>query len=385
MRIKLNLLQLTPDRSPAVYWLYVDKSCITSIKQLKEKVQKVLNELRDIELCYDNVPFLDEDDINAINANEEIAVIVKKSKNIHHEPKYTQAESNIIDVDMVPNIANGVLSLYREVIEEPNNDIENSTSSTLLKNPKKRIRKRTHKKNKKNIEPVENDYVGTLSETSIVSSKEVCKMHKRFKLDNAENLQEDSSPSIQSEEEKLEVTREVFRCDSLATPTLNSKEQKSISLPIWKNENQLNIKFHKVPVFVRGQKCTPITSTQNNSYTENENNKSSDSITSEICDMLVVDWKNMSQIKITNITELQISDLLQFKIMSMNECGEPHLSSVITARLDHIYKCTLHIQVLSGIKEFMTINPKFKMDEEEDIGTQREVEFDDLFEIYKLV
>jgi len=32
--------------------------------------------------------------------------------------------------------------------------------------------------------------------------------------------------------------------------------------------------------------------------------------------------------------------------MSMNECGEPHLSSVITARLDHIYKCTLHIQVL---------------------------------------
>lgn len=81
---------------------------------------------------------------------------MKKSKNIHHEPKYTQAESNIIDVDMVPNIANGVLSLYREVIEEPNNDIENSTSSTLLKNPKKRIRKRTHKKNKKNIEPVEN-------------------------------------------------------------------------------------------------------------------------------------------------------------------------------------------------------------------------------------
>lgn len=32
--------------------------------------------------------------------------------------------------------------------------------------------------------------------------------------------------------------------------------------------------------------------------------------------------------------------------MSMNECGEPQLSSVITARLEHIYKCTLHIQVL---------------------------------------
>lgn len=381
MRIKLNLLQLTPDRSPAVYWLYVDKSCITSIKQLKEKVQKLLNEPHDIELCYDNVPFLDEDDVNAINANEEITVIVKK-RNTHHEPTYTQAESNIIDVEMIPNNTNGVLSPYREVIEEPNNDIENSTSSTLLKIPKKRIRKRTHKKNKKNIEPVENNYVGTLSETSIVSSKEACKMHKRFKLDNAENPQEDSSPSIDSEEENLEVTREIFRCDSLVTPALNSKEQKSKSLPIWKNEN---IKFHKVPVFVRGQKCTPITSTQNNSYTKNENNKSSDSIISENCDMLVVDWKNMSQIKITNITELQISDLLQFKIMSMNECGEPHLSSVITARLDHIYKCTLHIQVLSGIKEFMTINPKFQMDEEEDIGTQREVEFDDLFEIYKLV
>lgn len=34
------------------------------------------------------------------------------------------------------------------------------------------------------------------------------------------------------------------------------------------------------------------------------------------------------------------------QIMSMNECSEPQLSSVITARLDHIYKCTLHIQVL---------------------------------------
>lgn len=73
--------------------------------------------------------------------------------------------------------------------------------------------------------------MGTLSETSIVSSKEACKMHKRFKLDNAENLQEDTSPSIDSEEENLEVTREIFRCDSLVTPALNSKEQKSISLP----------------------------------------------------------------------------------------------------------------------------------------------------------
>lgn len=30
----------------------------------------------------------------------------------------------------------------------------------------------------------------------------------------------------------------------------------------------------------------------------------------------------------------------------MNECGEPGMSSVITSRLEHIYKNTLHIQVL---------------------------------------
>ncbi|XP_022174412.1 uncharacterized protein LOC111036624 isoform X2 [Myzus persicae] len=419
MRIKLNLLGLTPGRNPSVYWLHIDRTCITLIKQLKAKVCKVLKESRDIELCFDNVPFLDEDDINAINENEEISVILKKS-NIHDDPKYIQTESNIIEfnseLDMIPTntngdlspcrktikqinkftstkqitnyIDNGTLSLYREEDEEPNNDNENSTSSELLKIPKKRIRKRTHKKSKKNVElvenkPVENDYVGTLSETSIVSSNEVSKMHKRFKLDNGENNQEEGcSPSINSEEPNFHVTREVSRCDS---PALNSKEQKNISLSAWKNEKPFNIKFNKVPVFVRGQTCTPKTSTQNSSYIENENNKSNDSILSENCDMLVVDWKNMSQIKITNLTELQIYDLLQFKIMSMNECGEPQLSSVITARLDHIYKCTLHIQVLSGIKEFLTINPKFKMDDEEDIGTQREVEFDDLFEIFKLV
>jgi hypothetical protein len=48
---------------------------IKLIKQLKQKVQKVLNEPRDIELCFDNVPFLDEDDINAINENEEITLV----------------------------------------------------------------------------------------------------------------------------------------------------------------------------------------------------------------------------------------------------------------------------------------------------------------------
>jgi len=75
MRIKLNLLKLTPSRNPAIYWLYIDMSCITLIKQLKEKVRKVLKESRDIELCFDNVPFLDEDDINAINENEEITLV----------------------------------------------------------------------------------------------------------------------------------------------------------------------------------------------------------------------------------------------------------------------------------------------------------------------
>lgn len=75
MRIKLNLAQMTPSRNPAIYWLHVDLSYILLIKQLKEKVQKVLKEHRDIELCLDNIPFLDEDDIYAINENEEITFV----------------------------------------------------------------------------------------------------------------------------------------------------------------------------------------------------------------------------------------------------------------------------------------------------------------------
>jgi len=71
--------------------------------------------------------------------------------------------------------------------------------------------------------------VGTLSETSIISSNEASKMHKRFKLDNGENNQQEGcSPSINSEEPNFHVTREVSLCDS---PALNSKEQKNISLP----------------------------------------------------------------------------------------------------------------------------------------------------------
>jgi len=60
---------------PGIYWLHVDITRILLIKQLKEKVQKVLKETRDIELCFDNVPFLDEDDITAINGNEEITFV----------------------------------------------------------------------------------------------------------------------------------------------------------------------------------------------------------------------------------------------------------------------------------------------------------------------
>lgn len=65
-------MQLTPDRDPAICWLHVDTTYILLIKQLKGKIQKVLREPCEIELCVDNIPFLDEDDIFAINENEEI-------------------------------------------------------------------------------------------------------------------------------------------------------------------------------------------------------------------------------------------------------------------------------------------------------------------------
>jgi len=54
-------------------------------------------------------------------------------------------------------------------------------------------------------------------------------MHKRFKLDNGENNQQDlCSPSTNSEEPNFHATREIFSCDSLA---INSKAQKNICLP----------------------------------------------------------------------------------------------------------------------------------------------------------
>jgi len=125
-------------------------------------------------------------DLLTVKLNFFFSVIVK-NRNIYDEPKYIQTESNTMEFDMTPTNTNGVLSpcqeiikpkigngnltstilltnsidnkllpLCYEVVEEPNNDNENSTSSEFKKNTKKRIRKRTHKKNKKNIEPVEN-------------------------------------------------------------------------------------------------------------------------------------------------------------------------------------------------------------------------------------
>lgn len=48
-------------------------------------------------------------------------------------------------------------------------------------------------------------------------------MHKRFKLDNEENNQlDDSSLSESSDEDILQVTREVFCCNSLPS---NSEEK----------------------------------------------------------------------------------------------------------------------------------------------------------------
>lgn len=75
MRIKLNLLHLTPRKNPAVYWLYVDITNILQIKHLKHRIQKVIKETRDIDVCLDNIPFLDEDDIHAINENEEVTLV----------------------------------------------------------------------------------------------------------------------------------------------------------------------------------------------------------------------------------------------------------------------------------------------------------------------
>lgn len=95
MRIKLNLKQLLPDRYPSIYWLYVDITHILIIKHLKEKVQRVLKESRDIELCLDNVKFLEEDDIHAINENEEITFVYYE---IIHLLKYDYKVYSLLNV-----------------------------------------------------------------------------------------------------------------------------------------------------------------------------------------------------------------------------------------------------------------------------------------------
>lgn len=87
---------------------------------------------------------------------------------------------------------------------------------------------------------------------------------------------------------------------------------------MWKQENISNKPFkanvNKVPVFVRGQTCTPVSSTLNGFNSENKNSEAHESSESEDYDFEVVDWKNKSVVKITNISDLKILDLLQFKV-----------------------------------------------------------------------
>jgi len=84
------------------------------------------------------------------NSNGDLSPCVKMNK----------VNTKLISTKQITNsIDNEILSPDREVDEASNNDNENSTSSELIKIPKKRIRKRTHKKNKKNIELVGNEPV----------------------------------------------------------------------------------------------------------------------------------------------------------------------------------------------------------------------------------
>lgn len=52
-------------------------------------------------------------------------------------------------------------------------------------------------------------------------------MHKRFKLDNGEENQEDNSPTVSSDE-SVRVTKEVFRCNS---PVFDLKRKNNIIQP----------------------------------------------------------------------------------------------------------------------------------------------------------
>lgn len=41
--------------------------------------------------------------------------------------------------------------------------------------------------------------------------------------------------------------------------------------------------------------------------------------------------------------------------------------------------------LLAGVKEFMKLDPKFKINQKEDNDGQHEVQYEDLYDIYKLV
>lgn len=67
------------------------------------------------------------------------------------------------------------------------------------------------------------------SETLMNPPKEPSKTHKRFKLNNEENKQQDDDTSESSDDDCLQVTREVFTCNS--TPSRNFAEKNNMFQP----------------------------------------------------------------------------------------------------------------------------------------------------------
>jgi len=367
MRIKLNITQLTPDENPSVYWLHVDLTRILLIKQLKKKVQNVLKESRDIELCFENVPFLDEDDITAINENEEITVIVKERINCT-KTNCTKSDSSIEFFNSGASVENA----FKPVVYE-----QNLTPKLQDSISRKRSRKRIHKKKDQSElpAPINNGCLDSVP-VYMPSCDESNKVHKRFILEDVEDNKINISSSS---DESVHVVREIIRCNS---PFPNSTKNNVTQPSVQKQKPFRSTKIIKVPVFERIKKCTANNTTQNGVNTLNEMGENN---LSENYDMMVVDWKNMTPSKISDISELRVYDLIQFKVLTMNENGEPEMSSVITARLEVINGHLLFIQVLSGIKEFlMCFIPKFQIEDEEDLETCREVLYNDLYEVHKL-
>ncbi|XP_050522851.1 uncharacterized protein LOC126895244 isoform X2 [Daktulosphaira vitifoliae] len=383
MRIKINRQYLTFSKNADLCWLYVDTSKISLIKHLKLKIQDVLKEERNIDVCFDNIPFLDEDEINAINDGEEITVIFKDNENSKQESLSHQLQDHFIPDDntICKNSSSNRLSI--ENLEfVPVNRIDSTASiSSITSNTtsqvKKRKRVRNHKKKKiqhdDNISM--NNYNGVYDTVSQLTLNNEKKNHKRFKMEEEENGKTfNGSESISSIEETFHITREVYSCNS---SYLDIEENTVVSKPKteWKQYQFKTIPSNNksVPIFIRGQTHKASNNySQNNSVVENNFENKTPNYNDD-CDMLVVDWKNMSPVKIKDLTELKIYDLLQFKTLSLNEHCEPEMSSLITSRLVNIDGDTLKIQVLSGIKEFMTLNPKFRMEDDDiEVETLRE-------------